>query len=105
LCWVKSQWSNKPTKSQLPELLDPLPLKGAVVTADALHTQQNTARYVVETKQADYLFIVKDNQATLRQDIAELNLSLFPLSTPPSIKPTADWSSVTSGPAPSSTTI
>jgi len=65
---------------KLPELLDPLPLKGAVVTADALHTQQNTARYVVETKQADYLFIVKDNQATLRQDIAELNLCAFPPS-------------------------
>lgn len=63
---------------KLPQLLDPLPLKGAVVTADALHTQQATARYVVEVKQADYLFIVKDNQATLRQDIAELNLSAFP---------------------------
>lgn len=63
---------------KLTELLDPLPLKGAVVTADAMHTQQNTARYVVETKQADYLFIAKDNQATLRQDIAELNLSAFP---------------------------
>jgi hypothetical protein len=63
---------------KLPELLDPLPLKGAVVTADALHSQQNTARYLVETKQADYLFIVKDNQATLRQDIAELDLSAFP---------------------------
>jgi len=63
---------------KLPELLDPLPLQGAVVTADALHTQQNTARYLVETKQADYLFIVKDNQSSLRQDIAELNLSAFP---------------------------
>lgn len=63
---------------KLPELLDPLPLQGAVVTADALHTQHDTARYLVETKQADYLFIVKDNQATLRQDIAELKLSAFP---------------------------
>lgn len=63
---------------KLPELLDPLPLEGAVVTADALHTQHNTARYLVETKQADYLFIVKDNQSTLRQDIAELNLNAFP---------------------------
>ena len=63
---------------KLPQLLDPLPIKGAVVTADALHTQQDTARYLVETKQADYLFVVKDNQATLRQDIAELNLSAFP---------------------------
>jgi predicted transposase YbfD/YdcC len=63
---------------KLPELLDPLPLQGAIVTADAMHTQHATARYLVEAKQADYLFIVKDNQPTLRQDIAELNLSAFP---------------------------
>jgi hypothetical protein len=62
---------------KLPELLDPLPLQGAVVTADALHTQQNTARYLVETKKADYLFIVKDNQSTLRQDIADLDWKAF----------------------------
>jgi predicted transposase YbfD/YdcC len=49
-----------------------------VVTADALHTQHETARYIVKDKHADYLFIVKDNQATLRQDIEELNLSAFP---------------------------
>lgn len=65
---------------KLPELLDPLPLQGAVVTADALHTQQNTARYLVETKKADYLFIVKDNQSTLRQDIADLDWEAFPPS-------------------------
>ncbi len=63
---------------KLPELLDPLPLEGAVVTADALHTQQETARYLVENKHADYVFIVKDNQATLRKDIADLNGKAFP---------------------------
>ncbi len=66
---------------KLPELLDPLPLQGAVVTADAMHTQTETARYLVETKQADYLFIAKDNQPTLRQDIADLKLESFPPST------------------------
>jgi predicted transposase YbfD/YdcC len=50
---------------KLPQLLDPLPLAGTVVTADALHTLE-TARYLVETKKADYLFTVKDNQPTLR---------------------------------------
>jgi hypothetical protein len=65
---------------KLPELLKPLPLAGAVVTADALHTQQHTARYIVETKKADYLFIAKDNQPTLRQDIADLDLTAFPPS-------------------------
>lgn len=65
---------------KLPRLLDPLPLEGAVVTADALHTQTDTARYLVETKKADYLFIVKENQPTLRQDIADLELNSFPPS-------------------------
>jgi hypothetical protein len=65
---------------KLPQLLDPLPLEGTVVTADAMHTQRETARYLVEQKKADYLFIVKENQPTLRQDIADLNLESIPPS-------------------------
>ena len=65
---------------KLPQLLEALPLQGAVATAYALHTQHNTARYLVEIKKADYLFIAKDNQPTLRQDIAQLELKSFPLS-------------------------
>lgn len=65
---------------KLRTLLDPLPLQGAVVTADALHTQTETARYLVEDKGADYLFIVKENQPTLQQDIADLKLESFPPS-------------------------
>jgi uncharacterized protein DUF4338/DDE family transposase len=59
-------------------LLDPLNIDGAVVTGDALHTQTETARYLVEDKQADYVFTVKDNQPTLKQDIADLQLGAFP---------------------------
>jgi GNAT superfamily N-acetyltransferase len=62
----------------LQPLLDPLPLQGTVVTADALHTQTETARYLVEDKHADYVFTVKENQPTLRQDIADLQLEAFP---------------------------
>jgi len=65
---------------ELSRLLDPLPLAGAVVTADALHTQTETARYLVEEKHADYVFTVKDNQPTLREDIAALGLDTFPPS-------------------------
>ena len=65
---------------ELPRLLEPLPLAGAIVTADALHTQKDTARYIVESKKADYVFTVKDNQPTLRPDIADLNLKAFPPS-------------------------
>jgi hypothetical protein len=64
----------------LPPLLDALPLQGVVVTADALHTQTETARYLVEDKHADYLFTVKENQPTLKQDIADLQLDAFPPS-------------------------
>jgi len=59
-------------------LLAGVDITGAVVTADALHTQTETARYLVEEKQADYLLPVKDNQLTLKQDIAALQLDAFP---------------------------
>jgi len=59
-------------------LLDALPLAGRVVTADALHTQTETARYLVEDKEAHYLFTVKDNQPTLKADIASLQMEAFP---------------------------
>lgn len=59
-------------------LLDPLSLAGRVVTADALHTQVETARYLVEDKQAHYLFTVKDNQSTLKADIASLQMEVSP---------------------------
>lgn len=62
---------------EVPRLLAPLPLQGAVVTLDAMHTQHATARYLVEEKKADYLFTVKDNQPTLRQDLADLHLEAF----------------------------
>ncbi len=66
------------TKSnEIPELrtlLEPLPIAGRVVTADALHTQHDTANYLVEHKKAHYLLIAKGNQPTLRDDIALLNL-------------------------------
>lgn len=64
--------------SAVKPLLDPLQLAGRVVTADALHTQTETARYLVEDKQAHYLFTVKDNQPTLKADIASLQMEAFP---------------------------
>lgn len=53
-------------------LLDGLDISGAVVTADALLTQREIARHLVEEKNADYVLVVKDNQPTMRQDIADL---------------------------------
>jgi len=50
-------------------LLKDLDLAGVVVTADALHTQREFADWLVTTKQAHYLFIVKANQPTLYETV------------------------------------
>ncbi len=68
-----------PSKTnEIPEakpLLDALDMEGKVVTADALHTQKELARFLVEEKHADYCFSVKDNQPTLKDAIAYLGLN------------------------------
>jgi hypothetical protein len=61
-------------------LLADLDIAGAVVTADAMHTQTDSANFLVEEKHADYLFIVKDNQPTLKNDIDALRLEAIPPS-------------------------
>jgi predicted transposase YbfD/YdcC len=55
-----------------------LDLTGRVVTADALHTQRETARFLVEEKQAHYLLTVKKNQPTLYADLCALSEAHFP---------------------------
>lgn len=59
-------------------LLENVDIKGAVVTADAMHTQKEFANYLVDEKKADYLFTVKDNQPTLLEDIKSLDLKKTP---------------------------
>lgn len=56
-------------------LFEKVNIEGAVVTADALHTQKEIANYLVEEKKADFVFTVKDNQPTLLKDIVD-NLGL-----------------------------
>ena len=48
-------------------LLANIDITGHVITADALHTQQAAARYIV-ARSAHYLFGVKGNQPTLHRD-------------------------------------
>jgi hypothetical protein len=53
------------TTNEIPELapaIAHLDLIGTVVTLDALHTQAETARHLVEDKHAHYLMIIKANQ-------------------------------------------
>jgi hypothetical protein len=58
-------------------LLEPVDLKGKVVTADALHTQVEHATYLKEEKEADYFFTVKGNQGTLLKSIEDLEKEDF----------------------------
>jgi predicted transposase YbfD/YdcC len=50
------------------ELIELLDVAGAVVVADALHCNKKSAKAVVEAG-ADYLFSVKDNNPSLKEDI------------------------------------
>lgn len=49
-------------------VLPHLPLRGRVVTADALHTQTATAHVILD-QHADYLRVVKDNQPRLHAEL------------------------------------
>lgn len=53
-------------------LLQDLDLRGALVTADAMHTQREHARFVVEDKAGHYLFQVKGNQPRLHEQITSI---------------------------------
>jgi hypothetical protein len=65
---------------QIKPFLHHLHLTGQVVTADALHTQREIARFLVEDKQARYLLTVKHNQpiSTLYADLSALTEAYFP---------------------------
>jgi predicted transposase YbfD/YdcC len=52
-----------------PLLLDEMAIQGKDITSDALHTQKDFARYLVDERHAHYYFCVKGNQPTLLADI------------------------------------
>jgi predicted transposase YbfD/YdcC len=52
----------------VPELLKMLELKGCIVTLDAMGTQTEIAKTIIE-RGADYVLAVKENQALLHEDI------------------------------------
>lgn len=52
----------------IPELLDLLEIEGAIITIDAIGTQEEIANKIVE-KKAHYVLKVKDNQKELRKQI------------------------------------
>ena len=60
-------------------LLKTLPLAGSIVTGDAIFTQKETCRVIVDGG-GSYVFTVKENQPTLRADIALAFGDASPLS-------------------------
>jgi len=70
--------------NEIPEvktLLEPLDLRGWAVTLDALHCQQETARFLVEDKNAAYVFTAaKDNQPGLAAALDALPWQDVPVS-------------------------
>jgi len=53
-------------------LLEPLDLDGALVTFDALHSVKANVTWLVETKNAHYIAMIKRNQATAHRQLAGL---------------------------------
>ncbi len=58
------------------QLIDLLDLSGAVVTADAMHCQRETAEKIV-AKEADFVLMVKGNQETLEAAVQEAMVQAF----------------------------
>ena len=52
----------------IPKLLDLLAIEGAIITIDAMGCQRAIARKIIE-KKADYIFGLKGNQGSLREDV------------------------------------
>jgi hypothetical protein len=65
-------------------LLRRCPIEGLLVTCDALHTQTETARIIVQEKGADYLLSVKGNQQTIADNVRQLQQGLTHAFSPSS---------------------
>ncbi len=55
----------------IPELIDQIDVKGAIVTIDAMGCQKDIAKKIVDAK-GDYVLAVKDNQPKLHEAIKDL---------------------------------
>jgi len=79
-----AQGSNEIPAAQ--QLLRRTELEGSLVTADALHTQAETARIVVQEQGGDFLFPVKGNQPGLADTVQHLAQNLGRAFSPSSPK-------------------
>lgn len=62
-------------------MLASVALDEVVVTADAMHAQQEAARFLTQEKGADYFFTLKGNQPSVQEKALQLLGSAFPPST------------------------
>jgi len=75
---VEDKSNEIPAVQQLIDLLD---LAGAVVTADAMHCQRETADKII-AKDADYVLMVKGNQETLETSVQQALIEAFETDDP-----------------------
>jgi hypothetical protein len=83
------------------QLLERVDVTGCLVGIDALHTQQETARQIVQEAGGDFLLTVKANQKELRQTLAKrlpTSEQLFSPSTTPAAALGAHRAGEESGP-------
>jgi hypothetical protein len=67
------------TSNEIPAaqtLLRRAPIEGRLVVADAMHTQSETARVIVQEAGGDYLFTVKGNQQSVAESVRQLHRGL-----------------------------
>jgi predicted transposase YbfD/YdcC len=63
------------------QLIDMLDLAGAIVTADAMHCQRDTAEKII-AKEADFILMVKANQESLQGELQQAILQAFDEENP-----------------------
>ena len=87
VCGLKMCIALKPVEdksNEIPavqQLIDMLDLAGAVVTADAMHCQRETAEKIV-VKNADYVLMVKGNQEILQEQLQQAIIQAFDEENP-----------------------
>ncbi|MFG1808172.1 hypothetical protein [Streptomyces sp. NPDC049040] len=84
---------DRPRTGGLP-LLEPPDLDGALVTFDALHSVKANVTWLVETKNAHYIAMIKRNQATAYRQLAGLPWPEQSATSPN--EPSHSWASPTS---------
>ncbi len=62
-------------------MLKAVPLDGVIVSADAMHAQQDAARFLQQEKGAEYFFSLKGNQPSVQDKARALLDSAFPPGT------------------------